>query len=128
MRCIKCHTERPDSDFYRRSDNGKRKGVCKYCEAKRVKLGRVHRKYLLKKIYGITIEQHDAMLAQQGGVCAICKTPPEQSTKGALAVDHDHRTGQVRGLLCGNCNAALGHFKDNPHLCKVGAEYLEKYS
>ena len=51
------------------------------------------------------------MLAEQGGLCAICKSAP------AAHVDHDHATGAVRALLCFNCNGGLGQFKDNPRLC-----------
>jgi hypothetical protein len=64
--------------------------------------------------FGLTIEDYDAMHAAQGGVCAICNQP-ETSNRGGkvyrLAVDHDHNTGQVRGLLCFKCNSAMGSFE-----------------
>lgn len=78
-------------------------------------------------MYGITIKQHDDMLEAQGGKCAICGCPPEQSTKGALAVDHCHTTGKVRGLLCGNCNAGIGHLRDSLELIRAAGAYLEKH-
>ena len=67
------------------------------------------RKSHLKRKYGLTLEEYDAMLAAQGGVCAICRQPrPEERT---LHVDHDHATGAIRGLLCFTCNNALGDFR-----------------
>jgi len=64
--------------------------------------------------FGLTIEDYDAMHEAQGGVCAICKHPETSSRGGKvyrLAVDHDHTTGQVRGLLCFKCNSAMGSFE-----------------
>jgi hypothetical protein len=62
------------------------------------------------------------MLLAQNGVCAACfKTC---SIKKNLAVDHDHKTGKVRGLLCQNCNVALGHARENPDVLRRLAEYL----
>ena len=128
--CIRCHKAQPDEQFYKRKlDSGRwsRKGACKTCESKRVKDGRVHRSYMLRTLYGITLEQHDALLESQGGVCAICGATPEQSAKGALAVDHCHTTGKVRGLLCGNCNVGIGQLRDDPKLVRRAAEYLERF-
>jgi len=59
------------------------------------------------------------MLAEQGGVCAICKAAP------AAHVDHDHATGRVRALLCFNCNGGLGQFKDNPVALHAAAYYVQ---
>jgi hypothetical protein len=60
--------------------------------------------------FGVTREEYDAMLRAQGGVCALCGDPP--SDRQRLAVDHDHETGQLRGLLCLQCNTALGRLGD----------------
>lgn len=57
--------------------------------------------------YGMPEGEYDAMLARQGGTCAICHVLPEKSGKGVLHIDHDHATGTVRGLLCNRCNSAL---------------------
>jgi ribosomal protein L24E len=62
-----------------------------------------HRRQSLRRRYGLTIEQFDEMLAEQGGVCAICGTDTPLG-RGTFHVDHDHQTGQVRGLLCHPCN------------------------
>jgi|ERR1700676_3411860 len=80
------------------------------------------RKRTLKQ-YGLTLEQYDAMLQNQGGVCAVCGL-----TRGTrrMAVDHDHKTNKVRGLLCQFCNTALGKFLDSVEILKRAISYLEK--
>jgi DNA repair ATPase RecN len=75
----------------------------------------------LRKI-GITPEQYSSLLQEQKGVCAIC----HQTCSRALAADHDHTTGKIRGLLCNNCNRGLGHFKDNSDNLKAAIEYLQQ--
>jgi len=67
---------------------------------------------------------YDAVLAQQGGGCAICGQPPKPGGH-RLAVDHDHVTGTVRGLLCRFCNQMLGYSRDNCHTLTGGAFYLQ---
>lgn len=74
--------------------------------------------------YGLTPEEHLALVARQGGLCAICGSPPAHD---ALAIDHDHETGRVRALLCDNCNFMIGLAQDNPTLLEIGAAYLESY-
>jgi hypothetical protein len=86
----------------------------------------IERRSKLKAAYGITPEQFDAMVTAQGGVCVLCGNPPagKRHTQ-VLHIDHDHRTGRVRGLLCDTCNVGLGSFRDNPDLLKRAAAYLE---
>lgn len=82
-----------------------------------------------KKSYGITIEDYDIMSESQGHVCAICgnaETAKNQYGIKRLAVDHCHQSGTVRGLLCADCNRALGMFRDNPNLLRKAADYLEE--
>lgn len=76
------------------------------------------------KRHGITPETYQVMLAAQDGVCAICQK--SEKVKQHLAVDHDHETGAVRGLLCRDCNTSLGKFGDSPELLRRAAAYLEK--
>lgn len=64
-----------------------------------------------QRTYGITLEEYGQRFLRQGGVCAICNARPTKD--GPLAVDHDHTTGAVRGLLCRGCNVGLGCFTDN---------------
>jgi hypothetical protein len=65
------------------------------------------------------------MRADQENKCKICGIPEEKAPRGRLAVDHCHETGQLRGLLCNNCNVGLGQFKDNPNLLTAAIEYLQ---
>ena len=73
--------------------------------------------------YGVTLEQWNEMFQAQGGRCAICGTH-QCSTKKSFSVDHCHKTGKVRGLLCQNCNTALGKFKDDEELLHSAIRYL----
>lgn len=74
----------------------------------------------LAERFNITVEEYDALFELQGGVCAICRL----TSNIALAVDHCHQTGRVRGLLCNSCNLALGNFKDDPLRLKSALNYL----
>lgn len=80
-------------------------------------------KSVLKRRYGLSVEQYMAMLKRQKGLCAICQKP--YSTK-RLHVDHCHRNGHVRGLLCARCNLGIGYFADSPRLLKRAAGYVNK--
>lgn len=80
--------------------------------------------------YGLTVEMHDAMLAAQNGLCAICGNPPNPKgvrAAGRLHADHDHLTGKVRDLLCNSCNNGIGRFRDDPALLRAAAEYIERH-
>ncbi len=76
----------------------------------------------LKRKYGMTIEEYDAMLEAQGGGCFICGRLPREDI--SLHVDHDHSTGKVRGILCFCCNNALADFREDPALFAKAAGYL----
>ena len=78
----------------------------------------------LKTKYGITVEDYNTMFLKQNGCCAICETHNSKLSK-SLAVDHCHTTGEIRGLLCQNCNTALGKFKDNITLLQNSVNYLQ---
>lgn len=75
----------------------------------------------LEQAYGIGIDEYDALFTMQGGVCAICGGG---TSKRFLAVDHDHKTGEIRGLLCATCNKTLAMFRDDPFRFWGAAEYL----
>jgi hypothetical protein len=79
----------------------------------------------LKSLYGITTERYNDILNSQNGKCAICKG--DEVHRRHLSVDHCHETGQIRGLLCVRCNAAIGHFKDDSKILKHAIEYLEEW-
>jgi hypothetical protein len=78
------------------------------------------RKSHLKRKYGLTIEEFDAMLAAQGGGCAICGYPDADN------VDHDHATGRVRGILCWNCNVGVGQFEDSEDRLAAAMAYVTR--
>ena len=84
----------------------------------------VKRRAELLRVYGITLEEWYDIYDSQNGVCAICKQ--ECKTRKSLSVDHDHETGDIRGLLCNRCNRALGLFRDDPEVLKNATRYLEE--
>lgn len=91
------------------------------------------RHYGLKRYYGISVEQYNQMLADQNGVCAICKLPETSKTPYGgpikpLSVDHNHETNEVRGLLCTQCNYMIGHCRENREFLLEGVKYLDKHS
>ncbi len=83
------------------------------------------REQSLRKNYGIGATEYDAILARQGGGCAICGAGAGSLVRGEhLHVDHCHDTGKVRGILCTNCNTGIGKFKDNTDRMARAIEYL----
>ena len=130
--CTKCKTSKPLSEYWKnRSTKDGYQLWCKPCwyELTSSKLsGKSRGKYLrmrrngnLMRKYGITVDEYDRILSKRGGVCKICS----KSSQGiSLAVDHDHQTGRIRGILCENCNRGLGMFKDSPMLLAEAIKYL----
>jgi hypothetical protein len=91
-------------------------GLCARCYS------RMHKQ---RYTYGLTPEGILAMAHAQGKVCAICQTPLDIFGFRGYAIDHDHASGKVRGLLCDNCNAALGRWRDDAMILKRAIAYLE---
>ena len=82
----------------------------------------------LKKLYGITLDEYNALLEKQSGVCAICRQSETMQIKGKtvkLAVDHCHGSGTVRGLLCTACNRAIGLLKHDKEILQAAIHYLK---
>lgn len=77
----------------------------------------------LRRRYGITSIQYDAMHKRQLGKCKICREPEREGVR--LAVDHCHNSGRIRGLLCRQCNVGIGRLKESPVLLRRAAGYLE---
>jgi len=129
-RCSKCKEEKPLSSFYSNkttSDGLQRE--CKKCCSERHKewnKKNKHKKarHQIKYKYGITYEEYELYLDKQSYKCAICSIHQDELSK-KLNIDHNHETGEVRGLLCSNCNTALGLLKDNVDLFNKAIEYLE---
>lgn len=122
--CTTCLCEKPLDEFASMG-KGKKRSKCKVCLAAQKREyyknnpDKAHQRNL-KTHYGITKHDFTEMFDRQGGACACCgKVAP-------LNVDHCHSTGKVRGLLCTNCNFALGHFKDDVDLIKKAIEYLKR--
>ena len=87
----------------------------------------------LNNKYGISIEEYDDLFEKQKGLCAICGKPesavdPRTGRYMSLAVDHDHITGKIRGLLCAAHNRGVGFFQDSPESLRKAADYLENNS
>ncbi|MDI1464532.1 endonuclease VII domain-containing protein [Catellatospora sp. KI3] len=126
--CPDCKQIKPANEFP--PSKTKRTGLHSYClpchnvrsvESK-VKHHGSTREYHLRHRYNMDQADFDAMLAAQGGVCAICGAP------GPEHVDHDHLFGNVRGILCFNCNGGLGQFKDDRANLRKAIDYLEETS
>jgi len=122
--CADCGEVLPLDDFVRTVTTLTGYGsYCRPCHNARSRKSRDKvggaRSYHLTQRYGITAAEADFMLEAQGGLCAVCE--------GAVAVhvDHDHRTGRVRAILCFNCNGGLGQFKDDPEVLRAAADYVE---
>ncbi len=114
-RCTDCREVKPVSAFHKHPTQSD--GLAIYCKPCRKVRGR---KLHLKQTYGLDDAALSAMVAEQGGVCAICRRRP------AVHVDHDHVFGGVRGVLCFACNVALGQLQDDPRLFRNAIDYLER--
>jgi hypothetical protein len=91
-------------------------------ESNRVKVKEQLYNNWLKRNYGITRIEYEELLRSQDGRCAICRTLP--TTQRRLAVDHDHDTGKIRGILCDQCNVGLGNFRESAAMLKAAAVYI----
>lgn len=121
----------------RQYTDGRGKVCSRACRDQRRKVdGRAslaNRRHLLWKKYGVTIEQYHHMLAAQAGACAICgrREPVGRAAPVDpmwLHVDHDHDTGQVRGLLCSLCNTGIGYFGEDLARMEAAMNYLRHHN
>lgn len=80
-----------------------------------------HRRYLLKYEHGMTVAEYDEMFVAQKGLCRACGGPPDRKS---LCVDHSHKTGEIRGLLCAKCNVALGYVEEDIVRLKGLIQYI----
>ena len=116
--CPSCEEYRPVRDFP--VNTTRKSGLAAYC---RPCSSNYHHSRRLAKEFGLTADQYAALLKVQDGRCAICQRRPR---KYRLAVDHDHRTGAIRGLLCTNCNhKILGAAHEDAAILRRAAWYLE---
>ena len=116
--CTKCEVEKPLDKFE------KNRNVCKACRNDSAKKTQKHRSWKYQTKYGMTLEDYDTLHFRQGGCCAICGTDTPGGPGERFQVDHNHDTGEVRGLLWNNCNRGLGHLKDSPTIISKALTYL----
>jgi len=149
INCSNCHKNKTKKHFWVRKDTKLgyetqckecRKKIEKPCDGKK-KYSRwkelhgkncpiIRKNSFLKFNFGITLEQYNILLEKQSGVCSICKKKEKQKhhitgKRKSLTVDHDHKLNKIRGLLCSNCNRALGLFGDSLENIKCAVKYLE---
>ena len=116
--CITCENKMVSNSYYKTKEY--HKAYNKMYEDKR-------RDFKLKERYGINLEEYNRLFAIQNGMCALCnreETSTRNNKPKLLAVDHCHKTGKVRGLLCQNCNTALGLFNDSIEILEKAKKYL----
>lgn len=147
--CSKCEVLKPHSDYFK--DNARDIGIrpsCKACSQKetiewRNKHRSEYNNYVaqwraknpdkqhateIKRDYGLDISDYNRIILEQRNKCAICNEAHNPKIKrGRLYVDHDHKTGLIRGLLCGGCNSMLGYAKDSVETLQKAIDYLAKH-
>lgn len=116
--CLDCHNER--TRLWSREHKGKKT----WNKTPQSKIYR--RNWQLMDRYGLAWEEYSAILEKQGGICAICGGSANGKSE-EFCVDHDHETGQIRGLLCNKCNVGLANFRDRSDLLCKAADYLEEH-
>jgi len=134
-KCTKCQKEKPLNEFYAS------RAECILCHKNAAKVyyyqrgGKelqrtnykpiVHRRSRLKLTYGISLTEFENLLVNQNSKCLICLDAFLSDSDACI--DHDHRTNQIRGLLCRSCNRGVGYFRDNPIFLRKAAEYLDGF-
>ena len=104
-----------------------RHAKCRSCHNVEVNTPEGTRRRKLKYRYNIRLEVYSEMLAEQDGKCAACGLPEAEGQHGVLHVDHDHDTGDVRALLCHNCNRMLGMARESKQVLRGLMKYLDDY-
>ena len=153
--CRRCFVEKPHSDFNKdASAADKLKYICRPCDREMQRLNRLQRGDRVRKWqrdwrhrnlskarsgdarshlkracarYGMTVEDYLTVLHTQDSKCAICRTPQSEFSR-RFAIDHCHTSKKFRGLLCLNCNTALGLFKDSPSIMQQAILYIKRYT
>ena len=131
--CTSCKKTLALNNFFK--DKHRKDGhyvKCKQCQSVYAKQWRLNnsekaRNSYIKSKYGITLEEYNKKLKEQYDSCAICSTLFPGGNKISFFIDHDHKTSQVRGLLCRECNLMIGHAKDNTDILREAVRYLERW-
>lgn len=133
--CGKCKQRKPLIAFYKRSDTNGYRASCKACVDEKNKAHRLaHPRYYkikrqdhhAKVKYGISGEEYRRRISQ--GYCDICKTTEAGGRHNKWHVDHNHQTGELRGILCSRCNLMIGWLENNAHLIPAMESYLKKWT
>jgi hypothetical protein len=142
--CTKCKAEKDGSKFRERAAS--KSGLnywCKECEntankkrytpkpreviLKDKEIKKIEaKKRMLKHRYGMTYDEYEQMYKIQNSCCAICLEKYPLGGRVGLYIDHDHKTGKVRGLLCNNCNSAIGKLKESREILERAVQYLDE--
>jgi len=145
--CTECKETKAKEDFYFHKNGGRKSSKCKPCyvesrktyssnwkESNMDHVKEYNKNYYdsekrlelhYKKEYNITLQDYDLMYEQQNGKCKICESTESKTPKsGRFCVDHDHATGEVRGLLCSSCNRGIGLLQDDPDVILNAYRYL----
>jgi arsenate reductase-like glutaredoxin family protein len=136
--CIKCNKEKTEIDFYKSPHTkDKLQSWCKSCHTKIMKewqkknpnkYAKHQRNGQLKKKYGISYKELEQMYNEQGGKCSICQCKISMNVrdgrKERVCVDHNHKSGKVRKLLCRSCNAGVGYFQESEEILRRAIWYL----
>jgi hypothetical protein len=133
LHCKRCEKFLPHTNFG--SDKSRISGKSIYCKKCRARLAKEQRQkrpaeksqYDRYRRYGISKEKFDSMMETQENRCAICKTDKPSTAYGIFYVDHCHKTGAIRGLLCHKCNTGIGLLNDDPSILESAILYLQKY-
>lgn len=139
--CKICNQSKPLMEFYQTVRNGSPYGYhgkCKSCYVKKQQENYdpiKKRDENLKRVYGIGIEEYNTLLEKQNNRCAICESTDPKGRKSGRGggvdvfyVDHDHKTGNVRGLLCNICNRTMGYVGENSNVLEEMIKYLQKHA
>ena len=138
--CKICNEAKPLTEFYQTVRNREPYGYhgkCKSCYVKKQQENYdpiKKRDENLKRVYGIGIEEYNTLLEKQNNRCAICESTDPKGRKSGRGggvdvfyVDHDHKTGNVRGLLCNICNRTMGYVGENSNVLEEMIKYLQKH-
>lgn len=113
----------PQLLYYRKNRESRRAAQRRYYHANKAKRARATKASNIKRQYNITLEEYEQMIVEQSALCAICRTNAHKNN-GSFNIDHDHKTGKVRGLLCSHCNFAVGLLKDDISVMNRMVEYV----
>lgn len=124
---MSCYGKDYDRQWRERNRDRVRESNKQWCQRNKDARAVISRKHHLKKKFGISLDTYNEMFSQQSGSCAICGKHELDNGGKRLAIDHNHETGQIRSLLCHNCNTGIGHFEDDVSIVEKAVNYLKRW-